>query len=117
MILMIEVENKESFTEELNKNERVLALFYATWCPHCMRFVPAFKKKVTTFTGAEVVHVIIDDYDNPMWDDYEIDAVPTVILFEKGKIAKRLDGKFGVGLNEKQLVVWLEELTASKPTK
>jgi hypothetical protein len=51
----------------------------------------------------------LDDYDNPLWDDYKVDAVPTVIFFEKGKVGKRLDGKFGVGLNEKQFNVWLEQ--------
>jgi hypothetical protein len=30
-------------------------------------------------------------------------VVPTVLLFEKGKVTKRLDGARGVGLEEKQL--------------
>ena len=54
---MVEVDNKENFTEELKKNEKVLALFYASWCPHCMRFVPVFKKKVGSFRGGAVIHV------------------------------------------------------------
>ncbi len=37
-----------------------------------------------------------------------MEAVPTVILFEKGKVTKRLDGRFGVGLTEKQLDNWLQ---------
>ena len=43
------------------------------------------------------------------WDNYDIEAVPTVIFFEKGKVSRRLDGRFGIGLSEKQLVVWLEQ--------
>jgi len=31
------------------------------------------------------------------------DVVPTVIVFEKGKVSKRLDGEPGAGLKEKQL--------------
>ena len=54
-----------------------------------------------------MIHVLLDDYDNPLWDDYEIDAVPTVIFFEKGKISKRLDGRLGVGLSERELENWL----------
>lgn len=42
--------------------------------------------------------------DNPEGcDDYSIDYYPTVILFEKGKVKKRLDAKPGIGLNKKQL--------------
>jgi len=78
-----------------------------------MSFVPVFDKKVINFNSGSVIHVLIDDYDNPLWDDYDIEAVPTVIFFEKGKVSKRLDGKFGVGLSEKQLKVWLEGLYCS----
>jgi len=106
---MIKVYSKEELDNELDKNEKVLALFYASWCPYCTRFVPAFDKKVTDINVPRIIHVLLDDYDNPLWDDYTIEAVPTVIFFEKGNVCRRLDGKSGVGLSEKQLTVWLEE--------
>ena len=106
---MIEVDNKQDLNSQLKMNEKVLALFYASWCPYCMRFVPVFDKKVVNFSFGSVIHVLLDDYDNPLWDEYSIEAIPTLIFFEKGKVCRRLDGKFGVGLNEKQLMVWLEE--------
>ncbi len=105
---MIEVDNEVDLNEELNTNDKVLVLFYATWCPYCVRFVPAFKKMVTTNIG-KIVHVILDDYDSPLWDKYGVEAVPTVVLFEKGKVIRRLDGQFGIGLNEKQFNIWLRE--------
>jgi hypothetical protein len=67
---------------------------------------------VVNFDSGSVIHVLLDDYDNPLWDDYSVEAVPTVIFFDKGKVCRRLDGKSGVGLNEKQLKVWLEEFKA-----
>jgi thiol-disulfide isomerase/thioredoxin len=106
---MIEVDNKQDLNEELKKNEKVLAIFYASWCPYCVAFVPVFNKKVGNFSVGPVIHVLLDDYDNPLWDDYDIEAVPTVVFFEKGKVCRRLDGRFGVGLSEKQLVVWLDQ--------
>jgi thioredoxin-like negative regulator of GroEL len=51
----------------------------------------------------------VDDDDNPLWDEYSIGAVPTVILFEEGKVCKKLDGRYGYGLSEKQLEEWLKE--------
>jgi thioredoxin 1 len=104
---MIEIDNKQDLNTELKKNEKGLVLFYASWCPYCVSFVPVFDKKIVNFSFGSVLHVLLDDYDNPLWDDYSIDAVPTVIFFEKGKVSRRLDGKFGVGLSEKQLKVWL----------
>ena len=106
---MIEVDNKQDLNSQLKANEKVLALFYASWCPYCIRFVPVFEEKIVKFSAGSVIHVLLDDYNNPLWDDYSIEAVPTLIFFEKGKVSRRLDGKLGVGLNEKQLRVWLEE--------
>ena len=108
---IIKVDDRNGLNRELGGNEKVLALFYASWCPYCVAFVPTFSKKVQTNFGlGTVVHVLLDDYDNPLWDDYDIEAVPTIILFENGRVTKRLDGKFGAGLNEKQLSVWFKEL-------
>jgi len=106
---MIEVDNEQDLNEELKKNVKVLVLFYASWCPYCAAFVPVFNRKVGSSGFGPVVHVLLDDYDNRLWDDYDIEAVPTVIFFEKGKVCRRLDGRFGVGLSENQLVVWLEQ--------
>jgi thioredoxin 1 len=106
---MIEVDNIKDLKEILQKTEKVLVLFYASWCPYCTRFVPVFDEKICDFKNGNVIHVLLDDYDNPLWDDYEIGAVPTVLFFEKGKVSKRLDGRFGAGLKEEQLKVWLEE--------
>ena len=106
---MIEVDNKQDLDTELKKNKKVLVLFYASWCPYCVNFVPSFDRKAVNFGFGSVIHVLLNDYDNPLWDDYSISAVPTVIFFEEGRVCRRLDGKFGVGLSEKQLKVWLEE--------
>lgn len=107
---MIEVDNAEELNAIIEKDEKVLVLFYASWCPYCVNFVPIFDRKIVNFKVEKVIHVLLDDYDNQLWDNYDIEAVPTVIFFEKGKVSKRLDGKFGVGLNEKKLNIWLEEL-------
>jgi thioredoxin 1 len=107
---MIQVDNKQDLNKELNHNHRVLALFYASWCPYCKSFVPVFNQKIHSFNGGTAIQVLLDDYDNPLWDDYSIEVVPTLIFFEKDKVCRRLDGEFGVGLSEKQLIVWLKEL-------
>ena len=67
---MIEVDNKQDLNKELKKNGKVLALFYASWCPFCISFVPVFDKKVVNLNVGNVIHVLLDDYDNPLWDDY-----------------------------------------------
>ena len=108
---MIEVYNKQDLDKELSSNKKVLALFYATWCPYCMSFLRAFNKNIVGYQFNCVIRVNLDDYDNPLWDDYSVDAVPTVIFFRDGKVRSRLDGRLGVGLSEKQLKDWLKNLS------
>lgn len=109
---MIEVDTAQDLNRELGKCDKLLVLFYASWCPFCVRFVPVFDKKTVTSNVGKVIHVLLDDDNNQLWVDYGIEAVPTVIFFEKGKVCRRLDGKLGRGLNETQLNVWLEEFNA-----
>lgn len=107
---MIEVSNKSDLESQLKKNERVLALFYASWCPFCRSFLQVFNINTSRRSFKLALRVKVNDYDNPLWEEYSIEAVPTVILFERGKVCGRLDGKLGYGLSEKQLEEWVEEL-------
>ncbi len=111
---MLEVDNKADLTNQLTKNKRVLALFFASWCPYCQGFIDAFNANIVNYKFDLVLRVNVDDFDSPLWDEYSVDAVPTLILFENGKILSRLDAGFGVGLNEKQLVDWLKKIGTPK---
>ena len=106
---MIEVSNKIDFERQLKKNKKVLALFYASWCPYCKNFLPVFGKNTSKRDSFMVLYVKIDDYDNPLWEEYSIEAVPAVIFFEAGKVCSRLDVRPGCGLNERQFKQWLQE--------
>ena len=106
---MIEVSNKSDFESQIRQSERVMALFYASWCPFCRSFLPVFAKNSLKTDSLLVLRVKVDDEDNPLWEEYSIEAVPTVILFEAGKVCRRLDGRSGRGLSEKQFQEWLKE--------
>jgi|WetSurMetagenome_2_1015567.scaffolds.fasta_scaffold21880_6 thioredoxin 1 len=108
-IAMIEIKSKEQLDNLLLRNEKLLVLFYSSWCPFCTRFVPAFDRKTKDFKEAPIIHFLLDDYSNQLWDDYEIEAVPTVIFFEHSRVSRRLDGASGIGLSEKKLDVFLEK--------
>ena len=78
---------------------KVVALFHSTWCPFCRAFVPAFRSLAKG--GAwEPLEVVVDEYDDPLWERYRLDVVPTVIFFDDGAIEHRVDGEAGVGIEE-----------------
>jgi len=107
---MNSVKNKRDLGNHLSRNRRVLALFFSSWCPFCQEFLPSFSRSTKGSDFGEVLHVQVDDYDNPLWDEYSIESVPTVIFFEQGTVSRRLDGKLGQGLSEEQLHEWLRTL-------
>lgn len=107
---MNRIQRKSQLAKILSQNKKVLALFYSSWCPFCQGFLPSFERKVVKTDFDMVLHVVVDDYDNPLWEGYSIEAVPTVILFELGTVLKRLDGRLGRGLNEKEFNEWLGQI-------
>jgi len=101
--LMREIESQNDLMSILKSNGRVFTLFYASWCPFCRTFLPIFEKHAQKSGVIRFLRVKIDDESNPLWEEYEIEVVPTVILFDGGKVTARLDGMLGRGLSEEQL--------------
>lgn len=85
----------------LKSKDRVVVLFYASWCPFSQRFLPIFEKYAQGKTQT-CLRVKTDDKAS-LCEEHSVEVVPTVLLFEKGIVTKRLDGVPGVGLEEKQL--------------
>jgi thioredoxin 1 len=89
---------------ELNKfkkTERVIVLFYASWCPFSQIFLPLFEE-YSRRNSKDCEFVRIDD-NAELCDKYSVNFYPTVLCFEKGMMTRRIDAKPGVGLNKKQL--------------
>jgi len=93
---------------------KALVMFYADWCPFCQRFKPIFEsaaaKAKSSTSSFKMYEAKVNDDDNPLWDRFSINAVPTVIAFDEGKIISRKDAKMGTGLNQSDLEFILKEI-------
>jgi thiol-disulfide isomerase/thioredoxin len=98
----------DNIEDAFKSKEKAFVLFYASWCPFSLRFLPIFEAYAKG-NPRECVKVMIDDKPE-LCDKYEIDYYPTVFLFKNGELKKRLDATPGLGLTKSQL----EKLTASK---
>ena len=95
------VDNENDLGEMLRAKESVIALFYASWCPFCKKFLPIFMRNAEE----EGRHFLgVQDDQESIADKYSVKIYPTVLFIEKGVVSKRLDGIPGVGLQEKHLV-------------
>ena len=98
---MSKIDVEYGLDDALKSLNRVFVLFYASWCPFSQRFLPIFEKYARDKTQM-CLQVKTDDKAS-LCEKYSVEVVPTVLLFQKGKVKKRLDGVPGVGLEEKQL--------------
>ncbi len=99
-------------------NSYSLVLFYADWCPYCTRFKPVFEETMKKIDSKILSGgVQINDDDNPLWDKYQINAVPTLIAFSNGSIKARRDAKMGMGLTVDDLNSILSDIGYDNVTK
>ncbi len=99
---MDEISTLGELEGKLSDGKRTAVLFHAGWCPFCRRFRPVFENYEGK-TKLKMLKALIDDEDNELWVKYDIEVVPTVIVFEKGRVSRRADAKAGVGLTEEDL--------------
>jgi thioredoxin 1 len=113
MVRPLEVTTVADFRREVEGSEEpTVVMFTTSWCPFCRRFKPRFVEAATK-ADIRCAMVYIDDWENPLWDEYRIDVVPTLVLFENGKPVYRRDGVLGRGLGDHDLTAIIEH--APKP--
>ncbi len=100
-------QRKSSFHDKVDGKDRAVVLFYATWCPFSQAFLPVFKE-YSKNNPDECLSVIVDE-EPDICEEYDIEYYPTVIMFKKGNVHKRLDSEPHVGLNKKQLKDFTEK--------
>lgn len=66
-------------------NKVVLALFYASWCPHCHKLMPDWEKLMMEHSKAENYTIARIDADKckEIGDRYHIETFPTIKMFTK----------------------------------
>ncbi|KAL1561142.1 thioredoxin Y2, chloroplastic-like [Salvia divinorum] len=85
-----------TFDELLEKSDKpVLVDFYATWCGPCQLMVPVLEKvSASLIDKIQVVKIDTEKYP-AIADKYQIQALPTIILFKDGKPFDRFEGAMG----------------------
>ncbi|MHB8091470.1 MAG: thioredoxin family protein [Syntrophales bacterium] len=98
------IDQKQELEKILAAKNRVISLWYASWCPFCKRFLPIFEKHAE---GAGRNFLFVRDDQEIIGEKYAVEVFPTVLFFENGTVSQRLDGIPGVGLTEKQLTEFI----------
>lgn len=82
----------ETFYDVVAGNQLVLVDFFATWCQPCKMMRPILKQ-VKDVLGNRIRIIKIDvDTHSALASKYQIQSVPTLMLFHKGEVLWRTSG-------------------------
>jgi thioredoxin 1 len=91
---VIHLNTGEFETEVLKSNVPVVVDFYADWCGPCHAIAPTIEALSNEFEG-KVKFVKVDvDSNQEVASSYEIMSIPTIMLFENGKVEDSIVGAY-----------------------
>ena len=82
----------EKFGDVIKSSQPVLVDFHATWCGPCKMMAPELQKFAQKNTGKLRVIKIDIDRNPATAQQFQIQGVPTLMLFKEGKVLWRQSG-------------------------
>lgn len=96
---------KGNFQEIINNDKPVLVDFYADWCGPCQMQAPILKEVSAAMNGEARIIKIDVDKNQAVASQYQVQSIPTLILFRNGKPVWRQSGL----ANKQQLISVLQQ--------
>jgi thioredoxin 1 len=78
---------------QAHPSELLLIDFYASWCPHCQMVGPILEDLARKYHGkkVEVIKIDADEAENAA-TKYQVEVLPTIIMYRNGEILERHEG-------------------------
>jgi len=102
----IDVNERAFDAEVLRFSGPVLVLFWAPWCGHCRLLLPVVDELASEYGGLIKFAKIDLDKSPGLASKYQVQSVPTMLMFKNGQLVNRLPG----ALPKDQIVYHLRTL-------
>ncbi len=84
------IKTEEEFNREI-MNDKVVVDFFANWCGPCKMLAPIVEEVSNELEKITFIKVDIDEIES-LPRQFDIMSIPTLLVFEKGKLIKRHTG-------------------------
>ena len=81
-----------AFGKLIQGENAVVVDFYAKWCAPCLKMMPTVDKLSTDYKGKVTVLKVEADGNQAVLQKYEIDEIPSFLVFRKGKLLQKTSG-------------------------
>jgi len=101
-----------TFDELVNSSETPIVVdFWAEWCGPCKMIAPILSEIAAEQAGKVTIAKLNVDENPDLAMRFNVMSIPTLLVFHKGEVAKRLVGAKGKG----QLLQELDEFLVTSP--
>ena len=89
---MLKKINEEEFENEVLKNDKLVIVdFFATWCAPCQMLMSVLEEISKEREDIDIIEIDVDEAKDLSFN-YEIEAVPTMIIFKNAVQVDRIGG-------------------------
>ncbi len=104
---MLKKIEKEDFEKEVLKNSKMVVVdFFATWCGPCQMLMPVLEEISKERDDFDIIEIDVDKAQD-LAMQYDIEAVPTMIIFKNGTAIDRIGGYYAKDELEEELKRYL----------
>ncbi len=85
--------SQHDFKSDVVESDRpVLVDFWATWCQPCLMLAPIVEQLAEQYADRITVAKVDTDANPDLSLEYEINSIPSVLLFKDGEVVQRFIG-------------------------